>query len=52
MLLREPFAGTTVQTIPGIPGHLQALFPQFTCMNRRGELGVFLPYSALQARGS
>ena len=41
-LLREPLAGTTVQTLPGTPGHLQALFSQFRCMNRRGELGVFL----------
>ena len=52
MLLREPFAGTTGQTIPGIPGHLQALFPQFTCINRRGELGVFLAVFRLTSEGS
>jgi hypothetical protein len=28
MLLREPLAGTTVQTFPGIPGHLRAWFSQ------------------------
>src|SRR5262249_22817704 len=39
---REPLAGTTVQTTPGTPGHLWAWFPQFTCMDRPGELGVFL----------
>jgi hypothetical protein len=27
-LLREPLAGTTVQTFPGIPGHLSAWFSQ------------------------
>jgi len=41
-LLREPLAGTTVQALPGTPGHLQALFSQVTCMSRPGELGVFL----------
>jgi hypothetical protein len=28
MLLREPLAGTTVQTFPDIPGHLRAWFSQ------------------------
>src|SRR6516165_3857862 len=41
-LLREPLAGTTVQTLPGTPGHLQAWFSQVKCMNRLRELGVFL----------
>ena len=40
--MREPLAGTTVQTLPGILGHLQALFSQVKCMRRPGELGVFL----------
>ena len=30
--LREPLAGTTVQTFPGIPGHFRAWFPQVKCM--------------------
>ena len=41
-LVREPLAGTTVQTLPGIPGHLPAWFSQLRCVNQRGELGVFL----------
>ena len=40
--LREPLAGTTVQTLPDSSGHLQAWFPQVTRMSQRGELGVFL----------
>ena len=41
-LLREPLAGTTVQTLPGTLGHLQAWFSQVKCIDQRGELGVFL----------
>ena len=26
--MREPLAGTTVQTLPGISGHLREWFPQ------------------------
>ena len=33
MLLREPLAGTTVQTFPGTLGHLPAWSSQFSCMN-------------------
>jgi hypothetical protein len=40
-LLREPLAGTTVQTLPGTSGHLRALFSQFSCVDRPGELRVF-----------
>jgi hypothetical protein len=40
--LREPLAGTTVQTLPGTPGHLPAWFPQIKYMNRRYELDVIL----------
>jgi hypothetical protein len=38
-LLREPLAGTTVHTLPGTPGHLQAWFPQFRRINRLSGLG-------------
>ena len=31
-LLREPLAGTTVQTTPGISGHLPAWFSQLRCV--------------------
>ena len=50
-LLREPLAGTTVETLPGIPGHLRAWFSQFTCMNQRGELGIFLAVFRLTREG-
>ena len=41
-LLREPLAGTTVQTTPGTSGHLPAWFSQFKCMNRPGKPGAIL----------
>ena len=40
-----------MQTLPGTPGHLQALFPQLSCMSRCGELGVFLAGIRLTSEG-
>jgi len=51
-LLREPLAGTTVQTLPGTLGHLPAWFSQFRCMNRRGELGTICAVFCLTSEGS
>jgi hypothetical protein len=52
VLLREPLAGTTVQTFPGTLGHLPAWFSQFSCMNWPPGAGTrSLPLFALQARG-
>jgi hypothetical protein len=51
-LLREPLAGTTVQTLPGTLGHLPAWFSQFRRMNRSGELGVFRTGFRLTSEGS
>ena len=51
MLLREPLAGTTVQTIPGTFGHLPAWFSQFKCMNRPGKLGAILAAFRLTSEG-
>jgi hypothetical protein len=50
-LLREPLAGTTVQTIPGTFGHLRAWFSQFRCVNQRGELGAILAVFRLTSEG-
>src|SRR6516165_2740197 len=50
-LLREPPAGTTVQTLPGTPGHLQTWFPQVKCVNRLSELGLFLAVFRLTSEG-
>src|SRR5271154_6654163 len=51
-LLREPLAGTTVQTTPGTLGHLTAWFSQFKCMNQRAELGVIGAVFRLTSEGS
>ena len=50
-LLREPLAGTTVQTTPGTSGHLPASFSQFKCMNQRAELGAILTSFRLTSEG-
>ena len=54
-LLREPLAGTTVQTLPGTSGHLQPWFSQFKRMSRAqgagGFFGLFSPYKR-EAGGS
>jgi hypothetical protein len=52
VLLREPLAGTTVQTIPGTLGHLPAWFSQFKCMNRLGKLGAIHTSFRLTSEGS
>ena len=51
-VLREPLAGTTEQTLPGTRGHLRAWFSQLSCMNRPGELGVFMAVFRLTSEGS
>jgi hypothetical protein len=51
LLLREPLAGTTVQTSPGTPGHLPAWFWQYKSMNRFGRLSVILNLLRLTSEG-
>jgi hypothetical protein len=49
--LREPLAGTTVQTTPGTLGHLPARFPQLRCMNGPERLGEILTLFRLTSEG-
>jgi hypothetical protein len=51
-LLREPLAGTTVQTTPGTPGPLPVWFSQFKHMNQHAELDAILTAFRLTSEGS
>ena len=50
-MLREPLAGTTVQTCPGIPGHLRAWFSQVKRMKPALRAGLYCGLVSPYKRG-